>query len=181
MGDSWNAPAPQEITADARVVYDLVVPQHGRALLATDHNTTVAAADMRRPSEVLEHPQTSKIIDFSQPVGVLMIAMVHFLTMDERGAVMTQLRDSLPSGSHLTLTHVSRDGHPADAVAAIEDVYAATPTPIYFREHAEVAGFFEGFELVPPGLVTIDTWHPDPDDPAPEATRWLYGGVGRKP
>ncbi|MBT2226641.1 SAM-dependent methyltransferase [Nonomuraea sp. NEAU-A123] len=79
------------------------------------------------------------------------------------------------------MTHVSRDGHPADAVAAIEAVYAATPTPIYFREHAEVAPFFEGFELVPPGLVTIDTWHPDPDDPAPEATRWLYGGVGRKP
>jgi hypothetical protein len=174
----------QEIIPDARVVYvdnDPVVLQHGRALLATDQNTTVAAADMRRPIEVLEHPHTVKLLDFSQPVGVLMIAMVHFLTMDERGAVMTQLRDSLPSGSYLTVTHVTRDGHLADAVAAIEAVYADTPTPIYFREHAEVAGFFEGFELVPPGLVTIDTWHPDPDDLAPEATRWLYGGVGRKP
>ncbi|MFG1703743.1 SAM-dependent methyltransferase [Nonomuraea sp. M3C6] len=174
----------QEIVPDARVVYvdnDPVVLQHGRAILATDVNTTVAAADMRHPAEVLGHPETVKLIDFHEPVGVLMIAMTHFLTMDERPSIMGHLRDALPSGSHLTATHVTRDGHSADAVAQIETVYAATPTPIYFREHAEVARFFDGFDLVDPGLVTIDTWRPDPDDPAPAATKWLYGGVGRKP
>jgi hypothetical protein len=173
----------QEIVPNARVVYvdnDPVVLQHGRALLATDENTTVAAADMRRPAEVLEHSETVRLIDFNEPVGVLLIAMVHFLTMAEHGPIMTRLRDTLPSGSHIAATHVTRDGHEAEAVAQIEKVYASTPTPIYFREHGAVARFFDGYDLVEPGLVTVDGWRPDPDDLAPEATRWLYGGVGRK-
>jgi hypothetical protein len=173
----------QEIIPDARVVYvdnDPVVLIHGRAILATDENTAVAAADMRRPAEVLEHPETVKLIDFNEPVGVLLIAMTHFLTTAEQTPVMGHLRDALPSGSYMTATHVTRDGHSADAVAQIEAVYASTPTPIYFREYEEVARLFEGFDLLDPGLVTVDTWHPDLDDLAPEATRWLYGGVGRK-
>ncbi|MFC4015711.1 SAM-dependent methyltransferase [Nonomuraea purpurea] len=174
----------QQIVPDARVVYvdnDPVVLQHGRAILATDDKTTVAAADMRRPEEVLGHPETVKLIDFNEPVGVLMIAMVHFITLDEREAVMGRLRDVLSSGSLFAATHCTRDGHSADAVAQIEAVYAATPTPIFFREHAEAALFFDGFDLIEPGLVTLDVWHPDPDDPAPEGTKWLLGGVGRKP
>jgi hypothetical protein len=173
----------QEIVPGARVVYadnDPVVLQHGRAILATDDNTAVAAADMRRPAEVLEHPETAKLIDFNEPVGILLIAMVHFLTMDEQGPIMKQLRDALAPGSHIAATHVTSDGHSAEAVAKIEAVYASTPTPIYFREHAEIARFFDGFDLIDPGLVTIDTWHPDPDDVAPVPTRWLYGAVGSK-
>ncbi|WP_433172499.1 SAM-dependent methyltransferase [Actinoallomurus sp. CA-150999] len=174
----------QQIAPDSRVVYvdnDPIVLVHGRALLARDDNTTVATADMREPTSVLEHPNTTKLIDFSKPVGVLLIAMVHFLTEEERPDVMGALRDALPSGSHITFTHVTRDGQSAAAVDQIESVYATTPTPIYFREHAQIARFFDGYDLVDPGLVTIDAWHPDPADPAPEATRWLYGGVGRKP
>jgi O-methyltransferase involved in polyketide biosynthesis len=174
----------QEIAPDARVVYvdnDPVVLAHGRALLAADDNTTVATADMHEPDEVLRHPQTLKLIDFDQPVGVLMIAMVHFLTVEERASVMGRLRDALAPGSHLTATHVTTDGKPAEAVAQIEAVYATTPTPIYFRDSAEIGRFFDGFDLVEPGLVTLDHWHPDPADPAPEPTGWLYGGVGRKP
>ncbi|MFL6054419.1 MAG: SAM-dependent methyltransferase [Actinoallomurus sp.] len=174
----------QGIASGTRVVYvdnDPVVLVHGRALLARDDNTTVATADMRDPASVLGHPNTTKLIDFSEPVGVLLIAMVHFLTEDERPYVMGALHDALPSGSHVTFTHVTRDGQPAAAVEQIESVYATTPTPIYFRERAEVARFFDGYDLVDPGLVTIDAWRPDPADPAPEATRWLYGGVGRKP
>jgi hypothetical protein len=173
----------QEIVPDARVVYvdnDPVVLAHGRALLAADDNTTVATADMRRPAEVLEHPQTRKLIDFNAPVGVLLIAMVHFLTIDERPRIMGDLRDALAPGSHITATHATVDGKSAEAVAQIEAVYATTPTPLYFREHAEVARFFDGFELVEPGLVTLDGWRPDPDDPAPAATKWMYGAVGRK-
>ncbi|WP_214416737.1 SAM-dependent methyltransferase [Sphaerisporangium fuscum] len=173
----------QQIVPDARVVYvdnDPIVLAHGRALLATDDNTTVVSADMRRPAEVLRHPETIKLIDFGRPVGVLLIAMIHFLTLDERDAVMGALHDAMAPGSLITATHVTRDGHALSAVEGIEAVYATTPTPIYFREHAEVAGFFERFELVEPGLVTIDTWHPDPTDPAPPATKWLYGAVARK-
>jgi S-adenosyl methyltransferase len=68
----------------------------------------------------------------------------------------------------------------ADAVAQIEAVYATTPTPIYFRDSAEIGRFFDGYALVEPGLVTLDAWRPDPADQAPGATKWLYGAVGRK-
>jgi hypothetical protein len=155
----------QEIDPSARVVYvdnDPVVLNHGRALLAADNHTTVATADMHRPADVLEHPQTTKLIDFDQPVGVLMIAMVHFLTLDEQPYVMGRLHDTLAPGSYFTATHATRDGLPASMVAQIEAVYATTPTPIHFRPRAEIARFFDGFELVPPGLVTLNEWHPTP-------------------
>jgi hypothetical protein len=173
----------QEITPDARVVYvdnDPVVLVHGRALLATDDNTTVAAADMRNPADVLEHPETMALIDFNQPVGVLMLSMIHFLTVEERPRVMGALRDVLAPGSYLTATHVTRDGKSPDVVAGVEAIYATTPSPAYIRDHAEIARFFDGFDLVDPGLVTLDQWRPDPQDPAPEATGWMYGAVGRR-
>lgn len=173
----------RQVIPDARVVYvdvDPVVAAHGRVLLAADENTTVATADMQRPDEVLGHSETTRLIDFSRPVGVLLIAMIHFIEVPDRERIMGELRDRLPVGSHLTATHVTTDDHSAEAVAAIERVYATTPTPIYFREHAEVARFFDGYELAEPGLVTIDAWRPDPDDPAPSPTGWLYGAVGRK-
>lgn len=173
----------QEIAPDARVVYidnDPVVLAHGRALLATDGNTAVAAADMRRPAEVLEHPKTTRLIDFDAPIGVLLIAMAHFLTDEERPQIMGHLHGALPPGSYLAATHGTGDGHRADAVAQIKEVYAATPTPLYPREHAEVARFFDGFELVEPGLVALKDWRPDPAVPAPAVTGWMYGGVGRK-
>lgn len=174
----------QSVNPDSRVVYidnDPIVLAHGRALLATDANTTVATADMRRPAEVLGHPETTRLIDFTAPVGVLLIAMVHFITLEERSMVMDHLRGALPSGSYIAATHVTVDGNSAEAVAKIEEVYATTPTPIHFREHSEVALFFEGFELVKPGLVTIDTWRPDPSEPAHPVAKWLYGGVGVLP
>jgi hypothetical protein len=173
----------QEIAPDARVVYidnDPVVLAFGHALLATDENTTVASADMRSPAEVLDHPQTRKLIDFDEPVGVLMIAMIHFLAIEERPAVMGQLRDALAPGSYLTATHDTKDGKSPDVIAQIESIYTNTPTPLYFRDHGEIARFFDGFDLVEPGLVTLDRWRPDPQDPAPEGTGWMYGAVGRK-
>jgi O-methyltransferase involved in polyketide biosynthesis len=173
----------QEIIPDARVVYvdnDPVVLAYGRAVLATDDNTTVAAADIHRPAEVLDHPDTKRLIDFNEPVGVLMIAMVHFLTDEEQPAVMGRLRDVLAPGSFLAITHITKDGKSPDVVAQIESIYANTPTPGYFRNHAEIARFFDGFDLIDPGLVTLDRWRLESLDPAPEATGWWYGAVGCK-
>lgn len=170
----------------SRVVYvdnDPIVLSHGRALLATNADTTVVTADLRDPGDVVGREEVRKLIDFDQPVGVLLIAMTHFLHDDERDRVMAELREALAPGSYLATTHVTVDEHSAEAVEGVEAVYRRTPTPIYFRAHAEIARFFDGFELVDPGLVTVDAWRPDPVDPAepaPEATRWLYGGVGRR-
>jgi O-methyltransferase involved in polyketide biosynthesis len=173
----------QQAAPEARVVYvdnDPIVLTHGRALLAANGNTTVVTADMRRPAEVIGHDDVRALIDFDQPVGVLLIAMTHFLTTEEREPVMATLRAALAPGSFLALTHVTGDDHPAEATAGVEDIYRTTPTPIFFRTHEEIGRFFDGFDLVEPGLVTVDAWQPDPADPAPEATRWLYGGVGRR-
>ncbi|MEV4707898.1 SAM-dependent methyltransferase [Actinoplanes sp. NPDC049316] len=174
----------QATAPGARVVYvdnDPIVLAHGRALLATNADTTVVTADLRDPDEVIGHDEVRELIDFTRPVGVLLIAMTHFLREDERDWVMGTLRESLAPGSYLAATHVTVDGHSPGAVEGVEAAYRKTPTPIYFRRHDEISRFFDGFELVEPGLVTVDEWRPDPNDPAPEPTRWLYGGVGRRP
>jgi hypothetical protein len=173
----------QEAIPDARVVYvdnDPIVLAYGRALLAENGNTTILQADMRQPATVIDSAVVRSLIDLDQPVGVLLIAMTHFLTVEERGPIMGTLRESLAPGSFLALTHVTGDGHSDAAVAGVESVYRTTPTPIFFRTHAEISQFFDGYELVEPGLVTVDAWHPDSVDPTPVATRWLYGGVGRR-
>jgi hypothetical protein len=168
----------------ARVVYvdnDPIVLTHGRALLATDADTTVVTADLRHPEDVLGNDDVRRLIDFSRPVGVLLIAMTHFLREEEREPVMGVLRDALAPGSCLAATHVTVDNHSREAVEGVEAAYRKTPTPIFFRRHDEIARFFGGFDLVEPGLVTVDRWRPDPADPAPAPTGWLYGGVGRRP
>jgi SAM-dependent methyltransferase len=155
----------QREVPEARVAYvdiDPIVLAHGQALLAKNDNTIVVTADMRRPAEITGSSAVRSLIDFSEPVGVLLIAMTHFLTAQEREPVMTALRESLAPGSFLALTHVTVDGHPAEAVAGVEEAYRATPT------------------LIEPGLVTVDAWRPDPADPAPDATYWLHGGLARK-
>ncbi|GAA5190697.1 SAM-dependent methyltransferase [Rugosimonospora acidiphila] len=170
----------QRAAPESRVVYvdnDPIVLAHGRALLAADELTTVIGADLRRPADVIGDPELRRLIDFSEPVGVLLIAMTHFLVEEEFEPVMGSLRDALAPGSHVALTHVTSDHHSPEAVVGVEAAYRATPTPIYFRRHDEILRLFDGFDLVEPGLVTIDAWRPDPADPAPEATGWLHGGV----
>jgi O-methyltransferase involved in polyketide biosynthesis len=167
----------------SHVVYvdnDPIVLSHGRALLATNADTTVVTADLRDPADIVGRDEVRELIDFDEPVGVLLIAMTHFLRDDERDEVMTKLRESLVPGSYLAGTHVTVDNHSAEAVEGVEAVYRRTPTPIFFRTRDEIARFFDGFGMVEPGLVTVDAWRPDPADPPPEATRWLYGGVGRR-
>jgi O-methyltransferase involved in polyketide biosynthesis len=174
----------QTAAPDARVAYvdnDPIVLAHGRALLATDDLTTVVTADLREPETVFAHDDVRQLIDFNRPVGVLLIAMTHFLRDDEREPVMGVLRDHLAPGSFLAATHVTVDNHPREASEGVEAAYRRTPTPIFFRTHDEIAPFFSGFDLVEPGLVTIDGWRPDAQDPTPAPTGWLLGGVGRKP
>jgi hypothetical protein len=173
----------QQAAPGSRVVYvdnDPIVLAHGRALLATDQNTRVVAADLRRPAEVIEHPETRQLIDLGQPVGVLLIAMTHFLLDAEREQVMHVLREAVVPGSHVAITHVTGDYHPRETVEGVERAYSATPTPIYFRTHPEILRFFDKLALVEPGMVFVDKWRPDPAENTPPATNWLYGGVGQK-
>jgi hypothetical protein len=175
----------QAANPSAKIVYvdmDPVVLAEGKALLSKNvDTTTIICADVRQPDAVLEHPELNRLVDFSKPVGVLMMFVDCFWTDKEIAYIMGAIRSKAAPGSFIAATHDTYDGKQDDvgAVERVKEVYAETPIPIYFRSAGEVAAIFEGLELVQPGLVMLDEWHVEMDDVAPVATKWLYGGIGK--
>ncbi|KAB2352822.1 SAM-dependent methyltransferase [Actinomadura rudentiformis] len=177
----------REITPDARVVYvdnDPVVVAHGRALLTDSPRVTVLEGDLRRPAQVLAEPALRALIDLGEPVAVLMLAVLHFVTDDQDPAgIVRRVRGLLPPGSALILSHVTSEGNRAEAASTAKNVYDRSTASIALRTRAEILSFFEGFELDEPGLVYAPEWHPDGTVPFvrhPEAS-FLFAGVGRLP
>ncbi|XUL93581.1 SAM-dependent methyltransferase [Streptomyces galilaeus] len=170
----------------ARVVYvdnDPVAVAHSTSLLADNPDADIVDADIRRPAEVLSAPQVRKLIDFEQPVAVLMITILHFITPAEDPAgIVAEFRDALPDGSWLALSHATNQDRP-DTAAAVGQLYRSKATsPVTARSHDEILGLFDGFDLVEPGLAYVPLWRPDPADEIPEnpSEYWVYAGVGRK-
>ncbi|MFI0447081.1 SAM-dependent methyltransferase [Actinomadura sp. 6N118] len=173
------------VNPDARVVYvdyDEQVVTHGRALLAGLGETRMVQADLRRPQEILDHPDVKRTLDFSKPVALLLVATLHFVPdEDDPAGIMAALRDALAPGSHLALTHASADGVP-DVVAKVVEVYKRTSAPGTPRTGDQVTGLFGDFEMLDPGLVWAPLWRPQRPVSMDEAKRvWFYAGVGRKP
>jgi hypothetical protein len=181
----------QAVAPDARVVYvdnDAMVVAHSRALLAGD-NTVTIQADLREPDRVLAHPELRRLIDFDQPIALLLMAILHFVPDDEdpRG-IVAWFRDALPAGSHVVISHGTRDvpvrpdmspEEMAEMGAKVERLYQLTTASLVTRSHAEVERFFDGFDLLDPGLVEIQRWRPD--GRRPKLPGGFYGGVGAKP
>ncbi len=176
----------QAITPDVHVVYvdnDPIVVVHSNALLA-GHNTAAIQADLRQPDVILEHPQVRELIDFDRPMAVLLVAVLHFIQDAENPAgAVARLRNAMAPGSYLAISHGSTDLPMVDpklaAVAArVVRAYQRTSAPVVLRSKAQIERFFEGFELVDPGLVQIQFWRPD--GPVPKVPGGIYGGVGRK-
>jgi hypothetical protein len=172
---------------ESRVVYvdiDPVAIAHSKFILAGDDKATIVEADLREPEGILGHPEVERLIDFEEPVGLLLLAMLHFIGDDENpGDVMKRLTRPLVSGSCLAISHATFDGQSASAVKAIRRLYTGATAPWTPRGHAEVRGLFDGFDLLDPGLVFIPQWRPDKPAPVidqPERA-WGYAGVGRKP
>ncbi|GAA3744917.1 trans-aconitate methyltransferase [Spinactinospora alkalitolerans] len=167
-----------------RAVYvdnDPIVLVHARALLADDPaTTTVVEGDLRDPRAILTHPETRRLIDFTQPVGLLLIAVLHFLRdADHPYGVVRQLRDALCPGSQLAISHVDNTTAPERA-AFLESVYAASSAPGQTRSHHDIAAFFNGLEPVDPGLAYVSDWRPESGDTYfPPEKAWVYGGIGR--
>ncbi|MEW9533198.1 SAM-dependent methyltransferase [Microbispora sp. NPDC049125] len=168
-----------------RVVYvdnDPVVLIHARALLEDDGLTTVVEGDLRRPEDILRHPAVVEAIDFNRPVGLLLAAIMHFVTEEDKPArILATLREALPPGSHLVLSHGTRDARPA-AVDTGTRVYRQATSPLVLRSRPEIEAMFEGFELVDPGVVWLPQWRPYRSDASllrPESSLILCG-VGRK-
>jgi hypothetical protein len=156
---------------------------HASALLTGSGATRIVLADLREPGVILGHPKVAELIDFTEPVGLLLVAVLHFLTDDEHPEqVIATFRDALPDGSHLVLSHGTADVRPHAAQQAAA-VYDQATSPITLRGHAQVSGFFDGWDLIEPGLVQMPLWRPDGKPPRPKdlARAWGYGGARRCP
>jgi S-adenosyl methyltransferase len=177
----------QRCRPGSRVVYvdsDPMVLTHGRALLARDAGTVIVTADFHDVDQVLNHPGTRRLIDFTQPVGLIMSAILHHVPDELRPVeLVAAYRDRMPAGSHLFLTHLYRNGEPG--TDAIEPIFKENFGSL-FRTAAEIEAFFTGWQILPPGLVYLPYLlpeHPVPDDPAdlPIAGRANLGAIASLP
>ena len=179
----------QARSPSARVVYvdsDPVAVAQSAALLADNPRATAIQADARQPEAILAHPETRRLVDFRRPVAVLLVALLHFMPDEaEATRIVWTLRDAVAPGSYLAITHAVHGGeavsHQQSAASA---AYSRAAAPFVLRTQAQVARFFEGLELVEPGLVLTPLWRPEgPEDLLVETPEQASGvaGIGRKP
>ncbi|MFF4544761.1 SAM-dependent methyltransferase [Streptomyces sp. NPDC001406] len=171
----------QDAAPDVRVAYvdnDPIVSAHGNALLSRSGSTSIVLGDLRDPRAIVDHPDVRQVIDFDEPVALLLVAVLHFLTDAEQPTeVVATLRDALSPGSFLVLSHATGDFADRSGAQAIYNRATAT---LNLRSRAEVERFFDGFELIEPGLAQVPFWRPDAPPPARSAEIGFYGGVARK-
>ncbi|MGW5417651.1 SAM-dependent methyltransferase [Actinomadura geliboluensis] len=175
----------QSVNPDARVVYvdnDDVAVAHSRAILAGNDQTAILQADMRRPADILADPELKRLVDPSEPVAFLLVAALHLVKPEEDpGGIVAAFRDAAAPGSHLVVSHLTHEAQPGKT-AAIGKLYDRASSPAVARSHAEILRFFDGWELLDPGLVYVPLWRPDEGEAVDDPERFLvYGGVGRLP
>ncbi len=173
----------QRFNPSARVVYvdnDPIVLAHARALLTSTSPAGVTAyidADLRDPDSILGDPALTSTLDLSRPVALMFVSVLHFLGADDDPyATVGRLLDALPAGSHLVISHGTFD-YMTPEVAAIA---RASDPLLHPRSLEEVARFFDGLDLIPPGLVPSSEWHAEhePQPRPPVADVAMYGGIG---
>ncbi len=170
----------------ARVVYvdhDPVAVAHSQAVLEGNDDAGVVAADLLKPQEILRSPEVERLIDLNQPVALLLVAILHFVEdEDDPYGAVAELCGALAPGSLLVLTHASYEGIPLppERAGGAVDVYEHIRNPLIMRSREEIARFFEGYDMVEPGLVAMPRWRPDtaPEDEDPYAFSG-FAGVGR--
>jgi SAM-dependent methyltransferase len=175
----------QAAAPGSRVVYvdnDEVAVAHSRLILDADPDATIINADLREPAKILADPETQLLIDFTQPVALLLVAVLHFVPdTDHPAQILATLRDALAPGSFLVICHACRDARP-ELASPVETVYSnRVAAQACLRTREEIAGLFEGFTRVDPGLVWIPEWRPEDPSDIPENPResWALVGVGK--
>lgn len=171
------------------VDYEPVAVARARTILdETDpgrRRTGVFQADLRAPDQVLGADLLRETLDFSRPVALLIVATMHFVGPgDGPETLLRRYWDALPGGSYAALSHLTRDGVPdpvREQGEALEQLYATTPNPGYFRDRAEFTALFGDLELVDPGVVWAPEWHPEAQPPAAASESATLVGVARKP
>jgi hypothetical protein len=174
----------QAVAPESRIVYvdnDPIVLAHARALLTSTPEGACAYldADLRDPAPILE--QAARTLDFSQPVAVLFIGVLHLVADDEDpyGTVARTVAATVP-GSYLALTQPAADIDADVAAKGARQYNQNVRTPQTRRTHEQTLGFFDGLELVPPGVVQFPHWRPDPGTPVIEGNVSGWAGVARK-
>jgi len=178
----------QAIAPDSRIVYvdnDPLVMSHARALLTSTPagRTAYLEADLNDPETILVDPVLRETLDLSQPVGLMLIAVLHFV--HGHGAarpIVQRLLDALPSGSYLVATHATQDFGTPEQQALYQQILEEGRTDVWTRPKAEFAALFDGLELVAPGVVPASEWRADPGVEIPERSDInVWTAVGRKP
>lgn len=180
----------QRIAPESRVVYvdnDPMVMAHARALLSStpEGRTTYLEDDLRHPERILARPELAATLDLSEPVGLILVAVLHFIADDDGGArrLVRTLLDGLAPGSYLVASHATADQGTDESIAQFKQAFRAGHIDVWPRSRAEFTELFAGLDLVPPGVTMASEWRaenepgprPDPNDVA------IYGAVGRKP
>jgi hypothetical protein len=172
-----------EVSPGARVIFvdnDPIVITHTRALLLDSPLASVVHRDLRDTGSLLAAPGIKDTLDFGKPIAVLLVAVLHFIRDQEEPARIVQaLRDALPQGSYLVISHGTQDFSPARATAAVRGYDQAT-APFVLRPREDIEQFFDGLDMVEPGLVQLPFWRPEGDIKGDPSKIWLYAGVGRK-
>jgi len=178
----------QGLAPSCRVVYvdnDPIVLAHARALLtsAPQGRTAYIHADLRQPEKILNDPVTQRTLDFTEPIALMLVAILHFIPdVEHPRQILDTLLDALPPGSYLVASHVTAE-HDPDTLAGAGRAYQERGLIGQIRTADEFADLaFAGLEMVDPGLVLVSEWRPQGSGPRPVA--WevnAYGGIARKP
>ncbi|WP_372437157.1 SAM-dependent methyltransferase [Sphaerisporangium krabiense] len=175
----------QELVPESRVVYvdnDPIVMSHARALLAENDRVIAVDADMRDPEALLARPEIRAHLDFTRPVAILLLGVLHFVPDDEEAArIVATLKTALGPGGHLVISHGSIGELSDEQQSAGERVFSRTAVPgTRSRSPEQVRAFFDGLEPVEPGVVPLQDWRPDTDVPlARPGEAGAVGGVAR--
>ncbi|MGI5271926.1 SAM-dependent methyltransferase [Nonomuraea sp. CA-218870] len=172
----------QSVSADCKVVYvdnDPVVLAHARALLRASGqgDTWFIDSDLRDPDKIIA--AAGEYLDFSQPIGLMLLGVVDFLTDDDRPKeIIQRLMEPMASGSHLAISHGLVGKQLEEGVRSWNE---SGGSPMTLRTHEELTGLFDGLELLEPGVVALPRWRPAPETRYADREAVYYAGVGRKP
>ncbi|MBA2474085.1 MAG: SAM-dependent methyltransferase [Pseudonocardiales bacterium] len=175
----------QKAAPEVRVVYvdiDPVAVTHSRALLIGNPLAATVQADLRDVATILDDPRTKQLINPTQPIGVLMVAILHFVPDEaDPASIVAQYRKMMAPGSYLALSHATYEGRP-DQAGPHTELYRRAGAPLTMRSRREIETLLGGFDLVPPGVVFMPLWRPDsPADVDDHPERFTgYAAVGRR-
>lgn len=176
----------QEADPEARVVYvdvDPVAVAHSNLMLEGNDRVAAIQADIAEPDLILDHPRTRQMLDFTQPIGLVMIGVLPFVPDEKQPhQILARYRAALAPSSYLAITHFTADVRPTEVKAVVE-ITRKRKTDTYPRSHEQVVRFFDGFELLAPGVVSAALWRPDSrtEFASCPARDQVLGGLGRRP